>query len=280
MTGSHLMALATTSRVLFTDDFLAGDSHPDFKDHVVEVGLDRLVDLAALDALMGYVLVSDRFASNPESSDSWLAPRLHAALRLRRSEAADRRVWVWLAVLRYDSYVRWRWPGKNGVTARKRFIGADRDNALSRLWWGAEMTRNGSDYSAAVLAFGRQDIANTWFVLDAFHNRAAALAAMRMLPSMGARPINRLSTALNHFLTTIMLDSVAPLAGPDLVAVEEWIAGAPTGDELLQEDLPRGPLEDPVDESMIAAVEDLVRRVAAEVGITVQGAAGKVTNTQ
>lgn len=91
---------------------------------------------------------------------------------------------------------------------------------------------------------------------------------------MGARPINRLSTALNHFLTTIMLDSVAPLPGPDLVAVEEWIAGTPIGEELLQDDLPRGPLEDPVDESMIAAVEDLVRRVAAEVGITVHGDGG------
>jgi hypothetical protein len=249
VTEGYLKALGTTSRVL---------------------GLDREVALALLDSLIAYVLSADQFASSPEISDAWLAPRVHAALRLRRSEAADRRLWTWLAIVRYDSYVRWRWPGVNGVTARKRFTGSDRDNALSRLWWGAELTRNGGNYDAAVDAFRRQDIPSTWFVLDAFHNRAAALAAMRILPTMGSKPINRLSSAFNHFLTTIMLDTVAPLPGPDLVAMEEWIMSAPSEEDLLQHALPIGPLEDPVDESAIAAVEALVRRVAAEVGIPLE----------
>lgn len=270
MTEAHLRALGTTSRVIITDAFLSGESNPDFGDHVTDTGLDREVSLASLDSLIAHVLAADGFASNPELSDAWLAPRVHAALRLRRSEAADRRLWTWLAIVRYDSYVRWRWPGANGVTARKRFIGSDRDNALSRLWWGAELTRNGSDYGAVSDAFSRQDISNTWFVLDAFHNRAAALAAMRLLPKMGSKPINRLSSAFNHVLTTIMLDSVAPMPGPDLVAMEEWIVGAPTEGELLQDTLPTGPPEDPVDESAVAAVEALVRRVAAEVGIPLE----------
>ena len=38
-------------------------------------------------------------------SDRWLAPRIHYALRLLRSEAADRGVWQWLA-LRYSATKR------------------------------------------------------------------------------------------------------------------------------------------------------------------------------
>jgi Family of unknown function (DUF6339) len=266
MTEATLLALATTSRVLFTDDFLAGRTKPDFRDHVVDPGLDRAVDLAGLDAVIHQAMYDERYAGEASSSDSWLAPRVHAALRLRRSEAADRRLWTWLAVVRYDDYVRWRFP-PDPATPVKRFIGQDRDNALSRLWWGAELTRDGSDYSATVRAFEKQDIPNTWFSIDAFHNRAAALAAMRMLPRMGGRPINRLSTAFNHFLTTIMLDTVAPLPGPDRVAIDEWVSGATSVDELLLDELPPGPDEDPVDPVLVDEVERLVRRVADEVGI-------------
>jgi len=270
MTDSVLQAMTPASRILFTTDFLSGESRPDFSLYTVPAGLDRLVELTALDGLIDHVMSSDEFSRDPETSDSWLAPRLHAALRLRRSEAADRSIWIWLTVARYPSYVRWRFPGREGSTSSKRFIGGDRDNALSRLWWGAELTRNGADYGQVQRAFQRQDIANTWFALDAFHNRAAALAAMRMLPRLSSKAINRLSNALNHFLTTIMLDAVAPLQGPDIVAIDEWVAGSASMEDLLQGELPPGPLEDPVDTEMIDRVEDLVRRVAAEVGIDLE----------
>jgi len=272
MNESHLKALNMTSRVLFTDDFLSGNAKPDFGDHVVDVGLDRDVDLTGLDALIEHILADSDFDKKPELSDSWLAPRLHAALRLRRAEAADRRIWAYLAVVRYPNYVRWRFPGKDAVVSSKRFIGADRDNALSRLWWGAELTRNGGDYLATTKAFERQDIPSTWFALDAFHNKAAALAAMRMLPTMGSKPINRLSTALNHYLTTIMLDSVAPVSGPDIDAMSEWVGGSVDAVDLLGDDLPAGPAEDPIDERLIDEVEALVLRVAAEMGIDLAAA--------
>ena len=268
MSESKLMGLGTTARVLFTEDFLSGMAKPEFEDHVVDLDLDRAVDVTALDSVIAHLLEESRFKKNPELSDAWLAPRLHAALPLRRSEAADRRLWAWLTVVRFPHYVRWRFPGRDGgVTAVKRFLGGDRDNALSRLWWGAEMTRNGGDYSPTTKAFERQDIPSTWLSLDAFHNRAAALAALRMLPTLGSKPINRLSTAFNHYLTTIMLDNVAPMAPPDKAAIDEWVAETPDPQSLLDDALPSGPNEDPIDEGQIASVEALVRRVAAEVGI-------------
>jgi Family of unknown function (DUF6339) len=266
MTDLQLMGLATTSRVLFTDDFLAGRTKPDFADHVVPLELGRSVDLGPLDALLDHAMRQPNFKDKPGESDGWLSPRVHAALRLKRSEAADKRLWAWLAVTRYSNYVRWRFPGED-KTAVKRFIGSDRDHALSRLWWGGELTRNGGDYAATQLAFANQDIPNTWFSIDAFHNRAAALAAVRMLTNMGSKPTNRLSTAFNHFLTTIMLDTIAPLSSPDLVAMEEWVASTPNLDLLLLDELPAGPEEDPVNPDLIDAVERLVRDVAEEVGI-------------
>jgi len=267
MTSRDLQALNMTARVLFTEDFLAGDVNPDFADHVADLELERQVDLSGLDQVIAHAMGREAFIRSVEASDAWLAPRVHAALRLRRSEAADRRMWSWLAVVRYPEYVRWRFPGKDGSTAAKRFIGGDRDNALARLWWGAEMTRDGGDYGPTVGAFARQDIPNTWFVLNAFHNKAAALAALRMLPGMSGRPINRLSTALNHYLTTVMLDCVAPIPAPDLAAAEEWVAGRSDPDQLVEDSLPQGPEEDPVDEELIDAVESLIRRVAHEVDI-------------
>lgn len=268
MTDNRLKGLSITARVLFTDDFLEGVSTPDFDEHVVDLRLDRVVDLRPLDALIAHVVGST--GSAREASDSWLAPRLHAALRVRRAEAADRRLWSYLAVVRYPAYVRWRFPGRDGgSTAVKRFVGADRDNALSRLWWGAELTRNGGDYAPTVRAFERQDVPNTWFALDAFHNRALAQAAVRMLPGLDSKAINRLSTAFNHYLTTIMLDSVAPVPSLDFHALQEWLQGAADPDDLLGPSLPEGPQEDPVDEQQIAAAAELVRSVAEEIGIAV-----------
>src|SRR3712207_5044930 len=78
-----------------------------------------------------------------EESDTWLSPRLHSALRLTRAEAGDRGLWHWLA-LRYRSYVEYRWTGDGGVN-RDRWFGPVHKQALARLWWGAELFRDGDD---------------------------------------------------------------------------------------------------------------------------------------
>jgi uncharacterized protein DUF6339 len=65
---------------------------------------------------------------------------LHEALSLPRRLAADRTLWPWLATFAFAAYTRTRWEEGERVTAAR----VSRDlaqNALARLWWGAENTR-------------------------------------------------------------------------------------------------------------------------------------------
>jgi hypothetical protein len=214
----------------------------------------------------------ERFADEPARSDRWLAPRVHALLRLTRAEAGEKQLWAWMAAVAFPDYVRWRFPGKGDEeedenlrgTPIKRFAGQDRDNALSRLWWGGELCRNGADYRPVEEAFVVQDVPNTWFSLDAFHHPACAQAALRLLPRMQGRPVNRLATALDHVLTTIQLDVVASATPPDSQAVLDWRGEEIDIEALLEDKLPTGPDESAVEPEDVDAVEMLLRRVAKE----------------
>jgi hypothetical protein len=94
-----------------------------------------------------------RYPEKPDESDAWLAPRVHHVLRLSRREAARRGAWAWLAVVAVPHYVHWRFPGKKGVTDVDRFLGREGKNAVGRLWWGAELLRNGGDYGPVAVGF-------------------------------------------------------------------------------------------------------------------------------
>ena len=87
----------------------------------------------------------ERFADEPTKADAWLPPRLHATLRLTRREAADARLWNFIALRLAPDYVRWRHPPRASAnnpvpqTNRSRFVGSFHTQAISRLWWAAEM---------------------------------------------------------------------------------------------------------------------------------------------
>jgi hypothetical protein len=257
-----------------TPDFLIGDVVIDVRDYVQR--FDRTVDVGPLAKVIEAVRERPEFRENRQASDAWMAPRAHAALRLTRREAADRRVWTWLAVVAFPQYVRWRFPGEGEKgTPIKRFFGRQRDHAIARLWWGAELTRNGGDYGPTIAAFKMQDVPNTWFILKAFEHRATAVAACRVLPAMSGKQINRLATALDHVLTTIMLDAVAESPAPNAEAITEWLKGEFDDTDL--DLLPIGPAEDPVPEEAINAAEALLRKIARDVGIIDSAEPAQVT---
>jgi hypothetical protein len=261
-----LKFLEPGARRQITPGFCEGAAEPDVAAYVApfprELDIEPLINIVR----RGMAKFID-----PEESDGWLAPRVHASLRLYRNEAADPRLWSYLGVVELPGYVRWRWKGKEGKPAMAdRFIGAQFKQALSRLWWSAEMTRNGPDYNPTVTFFNRQDFPNTWLRFNAFHHRPAALAAIKFLSALHngdfatGREINRVGRAFNMALTTSVLDAVAENPPPDMPALEDWV-NSTVDETLMYESLPRGPEEPSVPDDAVKTTEALIKRIADSV---------------
>src|SRR4051794_24913888 len=154
-----------------------------------------------------------RFGDNRPSSDAWLGPRLHASLRLTRAEAAIPGVWTWLGLGPGANYIRWRWAKELDLS---RFAGAYYLHGLGRLWWMAELFRDGTDYAPAEAALRNGDIAQNFLRMDIAHHRPTCQAFMRV-PSrrrpgqpLTGREANALAKAANCAATTLVYEAVAP----------------------------------------------------------------------
>lgn len=197
-------------------------------------------------------------------ADAWLAPRLHAALRLTRREAADARLWNFIALSVAPDYVVWRHlpaKGKDGVppmVAADRFRGAHYTQAFSRLWWAAELFRDGSDYRPVQVACGNQDVLNTVLRLDIIDHRPTAQALIRLVEKGTAskgREVNALAAVANTAASTLMYDVLATDDEWDGSILEEWIHEGESAPPVSRRSLPDGPADGPVPEK---AVDTLV----------------------
>nr|WP_281416298.1 DUF6339 family protein [Deinococcus aestuarii] len=67
---------------------------------------------------------------------------LHTHMRITASEASKPGPWAFLTCVLVPDVVRWRFPGRDGITDPERFLGggglASR-NTLARLWWRADV---------------------------------------------------------------------------------------------------------------------------------------------
>ncbi|WP_425833283.1 DUF6339 family protein [Streptomyces fractus] len=179
----------------------------------------------------------------PTAADHWLAPRLHATLRLTRAEAADPDLWSYFALAVAPDYVVWRHRITERVPAA-RFQGPHYKQAFARLWWAAELFRDGDDYRPAVLACKNQDMMNTALRMDVMDHRPVAQAVAAFLErgdvSTG-REVNALCSVVNAAAMTLAYDVLAPDVERDATAVDDWIRyeAALLGDLVL----PTGPAE-------------------------------------
>jgi len=202
----------------------------------------------------------------PKQSDSWLSPRVHATLRLSRREAADSRIWDYLAVIALPHYVRWRWCGAEGVTL-ERFVGAEYRQAFARLWWGAEFARNGASYADVALLYEQQELQASYARYAMFHHQPAVIGLLRFLSKFDNDKfaqddqIRTLVPAFNMALTTSVLDSLAPNPPNDVQSVLDWCL-QPIDETAMFEEMPIGPPDAAVPEAAIDAVQRLLERVA------------------
>ena len=171
---ANLMTVKEGSATRLVDYFQAAEQLPPnfaaaLEDTGLDIDLDLVVDLGKrASTLFG-----------PDNMDPWLAPRLHAALRIPRRIAADRGMWTWLALLCHN-YIEARFRKKKKRVHPWRYRGEWHRNGISRLWWGAEMTRNGPDYIDVETCFGRTRTAEFALELMYSWNRPAAVAFARV----------------------------------------------------------------------------------------------------
>ncbi|MEU8619265.1 DUF6339 family protein [Streptomyces sp. NPDC048623] len=216
-----------------------------------------------------------RFAADRYSADAWLAPRLHATLRMTRAEAADSRVWNHLAMVVAPDYVVWRHKGADsvegpGIATAARFSGAHYTQTFSRLWWAAELFRDGDDYDPVVIACKIQDVLNTTMRLDVVDHRPTAQAVIRvvcgLLDSGVARPgdhVNAFSSAVNAAGSTLMYDVLAPDTDPDVDELYDWIE-AGTDAAVDWDHLPEGPCDGRVEAAAVDTLLPLFEKLRVE----------------
>jgi len=254
-----LARLSARAQTVFDVSDAKIDRHPSVLEQLVEP-FDRDIDLSAMVAVVNEAM--KRFGNKDgkweSESDAWLGPRIHCALRLTRAEASDQDIWNFLAAYAFPDYICWRWKSRTS----DRFFGSDiKKQGFKRLWWGAELFRNGSDYSKAAVSLSRTDFSNTIFTLRAIHNRAIALAVAQYWAehTLSGRQSVVLSTQLNTTAVTVALDRVAPVPYLGSSSLDRWVREESEIHEVLSN--PIGPNDHKVSADEIKAVLDVFGRV-------------------
>ncbi|KOU66424.1 hypothetical protein ADK57_18460 [Streptomyces sp. MMG1533] len=211
-----------------------------------------------------YIYRDDR----PTQADAWLAPRLHAVLRLTRAEAADPALWNYLALGVAPDFVVWRHLSESNKTVNARYFkGPHYKQAFARLWWSAELFRNGPDYEPVVIACGIQDMLNTVLRLDVIDHRPTAQALVRLLKRevvRTGRDANALGKVVNTAAATLMYDVIAPDVERDAGAVRRWIDEAEEGLAVHHRPLPVGPAEERAPEGSVERLTDYFAELFAD----------------
>ncbi|MEV5793002.1 DUF6339 family protein [Streptomyces sp. NPDC052192] len=212
----------------------------------------------------------ERFEDRRTDADGWLAPRLHATLRLTRAEAGDGRLWNHFSMLVAPDYVVWRHKGKE-IAESSRFSGPHYTQCFSRLWWAAELFRDGRDYTPVTLACGVQDVLNTTLRLDIVDHRPTAQAFLRILDALMAAGtprlgdhVNALSSAINSAGSTLVYDVLAPDSLPLVDELQDWIADAATAKAVPWDRLPVGPDDGCVPPASVDALLPLFEKLHTE----------------
>ncbi|MEU5463957.1 DUF6339 family protein [Streptomyces althioticus] len=200
------------------------------------------------------------FRDERTKADAWLAPRLHATLRLTRREAAEKRLWNHLALAVAPDYVVWRHLSKaSGRVAGERFSGSGDRQCFSRLWWAAELFRDGPDYKPVEVACSNQDLIHSVLKKDLIDHRPTAQALVRLLRAgkvTTGREIDGLSVAVNAAGATLIYDILAPDEPRDPMPLRAWIEEAQAAAPVSRHVLPEGPDEDPVPKRSVTTLTD------------------------
>jgi len=169
-----------------------------------EVEFERSVSIDGLETAMA--AFADRRLGADD--DAPMAAAVRHELPMTRREAASLGPWWWLTARQFPRLVRSRW-GREGETKRERMLGGLGRNALSRLWWGAELVREFDvDGKYLKLLFGNQDVFEAIIGRNLGKN---PMALKVILDVLGKRPGKTARETIREFrvlLSTLMLEAM------------------------------------------------------------------------
>lgn len=222
MAGSDtLHRLTEEGRRLVSREFLEGDAEIEsdaIEDHVEPLPGAPSADLQQLDTRVRAVI--GEYGEFDTSMDKVLATDVHRLLDVTRRVAADPGLWHWLAIVRYPDFVRHRWEYRSEEAMREKFLGAGSDlysNALHRLWWVAELTCEGDDYSTTRTVFSNQTMVNKVFDRWFARYRPAAIAMCDELADEPSWVIDETTNRFNHATTSVQLEALTEADARELV---------------------------------------------------------------
>ena len=171
-------------------------------------------DLEAVDSLVTGVM--ENYEHYDTAMDGFMAIPLHRALPLTRRQAADRRLWAWLGIVRYPHFVAHRWapgrPDAEGILKRaeNRFQGNSVRQAFARLWWSAELTVAGEADSALTEKLlsltGLHDAYEAMFGRAFCQYRPGLAAFIEVVGPEPADVIREVAKEFSYLLTTEVLE--------------------------------------------------------------------------
>jgi hypothetical protein len=159
-----------------------------------------------------------KYSRGDAKIDAALASEVRKHLGFTREQASHDGVWRYLAVVEFPDFVRCRWPYSDDSSertfnsAREKFLRPASDlygNALVRLWWMAELTRDGDNYSLTRVALEHQELANDVFDRGYARYPPAVRATVDELRDASSSVVSDTTTKLNHALSTIRLESLS-----------------------------------------------------------------------
>ncbi|RDH76892.1 hypothetical protein DVS77_18835 [Mycolicibacterium moriokaense] len=115
--------------------------------------------------------------------------------------------------------------------------------AFARLWWGAELFRDGGDYRSVERAFIFQDLPNSYLHRPVVRCRSLALAIIDQFgetTSPSAKQVNGLARVLNLATVGSPPEVETGYQNDDLEAYNAWVTERYTP-PALWDDLPAGP---------------------------------------
>lgn len=158
MSEDTLYRLGTDASVLVTDDLMRKEDFRYSEELLSEYRVDTgfTANLGALGRVIDYVIgpESDLSPTDRGEIDATVAPAVREFVDIPLREAGDPGIWHYLAIGWRPDFVRFRWPRnaprRTHKSMTEKFLGSTQDlytNAFSRLWFMAEFSRNGDDYT-------------------------------------------------------------------------------------------------------------------------------------